>query len=50
MRAATATLFILATGVSSVGLNGSTAPLTKPQQHAAHLVLPPLEDSKARKK
>jgi hypothetical protein len=37
MRLATATLFVLAAGVSSVGLSGSTAPATahKPATHIA---------------
>jgi hypothetical protein len=37
MRLATATLFVLATGVSSVGLSGSAAPSTaqKPTHIAA---------------
>jgi hypothetical protein len=36
MRAATVTMFIVAAGVSSVGLSGSSTPLPKPAaQHAS---------------
>jgi hypothetical protein len=36
MRAITAAMFIVATGVSSIGLSGSTPPVTgHPAQHGA---------------